>query len=62
MRGKGLQQIPAGDRLLLALPGGAGLGPASERSPAAIAADLKDGLLSLQAARRDYGWQGPEQY
>ncbi|NMG68078.1 hydantoinase B/oxoprolinase family protein [Azoarcus indigens] len=55
MRAKGRQQIPAGDRLVLELPGGGGLGPVAERDPARIAADLAEGRISAEAARRDYG-------
>lgn len=45
LRTKGYQIIPAGDRLVLELPGGGGMGPATERDPARIAADEQDGLL-----------------
>ncbi len=44
--GKGRHEIPAGERIILLTPGGAGLGPPSERDPAAIAADLEDGLVT----------------
>jgi N-methylhydantoinase B len=37
--------------------GGGGFGPASERSPEAIAADLREGYISAEAARRDYGYE-----
>jgi len=57
LRAKGLQRIPAGDRLVLALPGGAGLGAPEERTPESIAADIADGLLSVEAAAREYGWK-----
>jgi N-methylhydantoinase B len=46
LRAKGLQVIPAGDKLVLELPGGAGLGDARERSTAALAADITAGLVS----------------
>ena len=39
----------------LVLAGGAGYGPASERSREAIARDIALGLVSPEAARRDYG-------
>jgi N-methylhydantoinase B len=54
MRAKGLQRIPAGDRLVLKLPGGAGLGPAAERDTAAISYDLAQGLISSDSAQADY--------
>ncbi|QPF74110.1 hydantoinase B/oxoprolinase family protein [Roseateles sp. DAIF2] len=55
LRGKGRQTIPAGQRLQVLTPGGAGLGPAAERDPAALAADLRAGLVSPAAARAAYG-------
>ncbi|HEY0316336.1 MAG TPA: hydantoinase B/oxoprolinase family protein [Sphingomonas sp.] len=54
LRAKGLQQIPAGDRLLLEIPGGAGLGDPAERASAAVAADLAEGFVSPEAAARFY--------
>jgi N-methylhydantoinase B len=46
LRTKGLQIIPDGDRLVLELPGGAGMGDPAERDPARIARDVRDGLVS----------------
>jgi N-methylhydantoinase B len=37
------------------LPGAGGWGPALERDLAAVARDLRDGLVSIEAAARDYG-------
>ena len=45
LRTKGYQIIPAGDRLVLELPGGGGIGPAQDRDPEATARDERDGLL-----------------
>jgi N-methylhydantoinase B len=56
LRAKGFQIIPEGDRLVLLLPGGGGMGDPSERDPAAIARDIADGLVSPDAALRDYGF------
>ena len=56
LRAKGFQIIPEGDRLVLLLPGGGGMGDPSERDPAAIARDIADGLISPEAALRDYGF------
>ncbi|WP_084460859.1 hydantoinase B/oxoprolinase family protein [Curvibacter gracilis] len=50
LRGKGRQLIPAGQVLVVETPGGAGLGPASERSPQALQADLAAGLVSAAGA------------
>jgi N-methylhydantoinase B len=55
LEGKGLQEIPAGEHLLLRTPGGGGLGDPHHRDAAMIAADLKNGLISPDSARADYG-------
>ncbi len=54
LRGKGQQTIPPGRRLRLALPGGAGYGDPRRRAPESVAADVRDGMVSPGAARRDY--------
>ena len=46
LRTKGYQTIPAGDRLMLELPGGGGMGPAAERDPALVARDIRDALTN----------------
>ena len=51
---KGLQVIPAGDRVVIAMPGGGGLGDAAERDPEAVRRDVRLGYLSAEAAERDY--------
>ena len=55
LRSKGLQEIPAGDRLHLELPGGGGIGDARERAVDAVLEDVENGLVSAAAARSDYG-------
>ena len=55
MRAKGTQPIPAGERLLLRMPGGGGFGNPLERDPGQVALDVRDGLVSTEAARADYG-------
>ncbi len=52
---KGLQVIPAGDRVIIDMPGGGGMGPAGERDPDAVARDVRLDYVSAAAARRDYG-------
>ena len=47
--------VPGGTTVTLRLGGGAGWGPPWERSPATILADVLDGYVSVEAARRDYG-------
>ncbi|WP_239025034.1 hydantoinase B/oxoprolinase family protein [Rhodoligotrophos defluvii] len=54
LRGKGQQEIPAGDRLVLHTPGGGGYGDSSRRSKEAVMRDLEDGLLSDAIARQYY--------
>lgn len=46
--------LRAGDRVILRQPGGAGFGPAGERDPALIDADLRDGYITPEGARGDY--------
>ncbi len=59
LRGKGRQDVPAGERLILEMPGGGGIGDPRARETAAVVADLRDGLISEAAARRDYGVEDP---
>jgi N-methylhydantoinase B len=54
LRAKGRQAIPAGDRLVLQMPGGGGIGQANTRPPEAVAADVQNGLVSRTAARDAY--------
>ena len=49
LRTKGYQVIPTGDRLLLELPGGGGMGRPEERDPELVARDLRDGLVTAGA-------------
>lgn len=44
--------VPAGAEIVLDLPGGGGFGPADQRSPELIEADLREGLVTR---RSDYG-------
>jgi N-methylhydantoinase B/oxoprolinase/acetone carboxylase alpha subunit len=55
LRAMGLQVVPEGERLRLALPGGAGFGDPLLRPPEQVAADVADGIISGEAAARDYG-------
>jgi N-methylhydantoinase B len=54
LRTKGLQVIPDGERLVLELPGGAGMGDPAARDPALVARDVRDGLVSVENARALY--------
>lgn len=46
LRGKGLQTIPASDRLVLMTPGGGCLGDLAGRAADLIAREIADGLVS----------------
>jgi N-methylhydantoinase B len=52
---KGLSVVPAGDRLIVEMPGGGGMGPPSARDPESVRRDVRMGYLSPEAAARDYG-------
>jgi N-methylhydantoinase B len=54
LRTKGFQVIPDGDRLILELPGGAGMGNPKVRDPVLVARDVRDGLVSLANAKALY--------
>jgi N-methylhydantoinase B len=54
LRTKGFQIIPDGERLVLELPGGAGMGEPTARDPALVARDVRDGLVSATVAREVY--------
>jgi len=55
MKGKGKQFVPHGRRVVLAFPGGAGYGKASDRDPELVRRDLARGYISAEAAQKDYG-------
>jgi len=55
LKGKGFQVIPAGDRLIMEMPGGAGFGPAFTRDPALVARDVAYGLIEPEQATTQYG-------
>jgi len=46
LKGKGEQQIPAGERLVVATPGGGGLGEPAQRASDLVALDARDGLAA----------------
>ncbi|MBL8904983.1 MAG: hydantoinase B/oxoprolinase family protein [Rhizobiales bacterium] len=55
---KGIHVIPTGDSLVVELPGGGGFGDAQKRSRALVEADVKSGVVSPEAAERDYFFAG----
>lgn len=54
LKSRGLQSIPAGDRLIVEMPGGGGLGNPMERDPALVAGDVANGYVSEAQARALY--------
>jgi N-methylhydantoinase B len=54
LRAKGFQLIPDGDRLILELPGGGGMGDPAHRDPAKVAQDVREELVSAENARTLY--------
>ncbi|WP_158742130.1 hydantoinase B/oxoprolinase family protein [Acidisphaera sp. L21] len=56
LKPKGFQIIPDGDRLVLQMPGGGGMGDPLTRDRALVARDLRDGLISADEARDVYGY------
>ncbi len=55
LKAKGRQPVASGERLVLEMPGGGGLGEAFSRPFEAVVEDVLNGLVSVEAARRDYG-------
>ena len=51
---RGTQVIPAGERLVVEMPGGGGIGDPMQRDPAAVAYDVVNGYISADAARDHY--------
>ena len=55
LRGKGNQVVPAGQTLMMEMPGGGGYGNPFEREIESVARDVRDGLVSRESARAEYG-------
>jgi N-methylhydantoinase B len=47
--------IAAGEKVKIMTGGGGGWGPPSERDPEAVRRDVREGYVSAETARRDYG-------
>ncbi|MCP4469401.1 MAG: hydantoinase B/oxoprolinase family protein [Gammaproteobacteria bacterium] len=60
MKGKGKQFVPAGRRVKLAFPGGAGYGDPKDRDPDLVRRDLARGYISNDVARDVYGLSNAE--
>ncbi|HZQ08596.1 MAG TPA: hydantoinase B/oxoprolinase family protein [Anaerolineae bacterium] len=50
-----VRTVKAGERVLIHEPGGGGVGPAFEREPQAVASDVRNGFVTLERARSEYG-------
>lgn len=48
-------KVSVGDRVSVATGGGAGYGPRWERAAEAVLADVRDGYVTVEGARRDFG-------
>jgi N-methylhydantoinase B len=55
LKGKGFQIIPAGDTLIMDMPGGGGFGDPFTRDPALVARDIAYGLIEPAQAAEQYG-------
>ena len=54
---KGVHTIPAGDRLVVKLPGGGGLGDPLRRDRARLREDLEGGYITREGALGDFGYE-----
>jgi N-methylhydantoinase B len=54
IRAKERQTVAGGDVIRLELPGSGGFGDPAERDPKQVAADVADGLYTLEPPERDY--------
>jgi len=55
LRGMGQQTVPKNEKLIISMPGGGGLGNPRNRPTTVVAEDVRQGFISSDAARRDYG-------
>ena len=53
---KGLHIIPAGDRVIIEMPGGGGYGDPKERDRALVARDVEYGFITQEEAEESYGF------
>jgi len=56
LHSKETRDIKQGDMLSFRLSGAGGYGPPEKRNRTAIANDIADGYVTVEAARRDYSW------
>jgi N-methylhydantoinase B/oxoprolinase/acetone carboxylase alpha subunit len=58
IKSKLVSTLRKGDRIVIGTAGGGGHGTPMARDPALVQADLRDGKVSLEAAREFYGYRG----
>ncbi|MHB1406540.1 MAG: hydantoinase B/oxoprolinase family protein [Desulfitobacteriaceae bacterium] len=58
LKAKAFSTLSINDVVSVRLPGGGGYGNPRERDPELIKQDVRDGKVSVQAARQIYGWEG----
>jgi N-methylhydantoinase B len=58
---KGAFQAPPGSVVEMITPGSGGFGEPSQRDTVAIEADLVEGYVSMEGAKRDYGYAGEKE-
>ena len=55
LKPKGLAVVPPGERLVIEMPGGGGMGPVGERDPEAVRRDVRLGYLSRRPPNATMG-------
>jgi len=55
LKGKGVQLVPPGERLVIMTPGGGGMGSPKERDREAVLRDLQDERITPETAKTVYG-------
>ena len=60
LNSKGRQKIPAGEHLILEMPGGGGTGNAQHRNKALTLEEIENDLISQEAAEKIYGIKNAE--
>ena len=58
IKSKLVSTLRKGDRIVIATAGGGGYGSPMRRDPELVQVDLRNGKVSLEAAREFYGYRG----
>ena len=59
LNSKGSFDAPAGSLVVFDVPGSGGYGPPADRDPERLREDLRDGYVTPEGAKRDYGVEAP---